>query len=58
MATRQALAILRRHAWLAAIVFVVIFAGAVTVAMSLPDIARRRRFWSTILEPRRASGSL
>jgi uncharacterized protein involved in exopolysaccharide biosynthesis len=40
MATRQALAILRRQAWLAAIVFVVIFAGAVTVAMSLPDIYR------------------
>jgi uncharacterized protein involved in exopolysaccharide biosynthesis len=36
MTTRQALAVLRRHAWLAAIVFVVIFAGApTTVAFTI-----------------------
>src|SRR5215467_5425104 len=34
------LALLRRHAWLAAIAFVVVFAGAATVAMSLPDVYR------------------
>src|SRR5262249_57571274 len=28
------------HAWLAAIAFVVVFAGAATVAMSLPDVYR------------------
>jgi uncharacterized protein involved in exopolysaccharide biosynthesis len=39
-ATTRALAILRRHGRLAAIVFLVVFAGAATVAMSLPDIYR------------------
>src|SRR5262245_26675775 len=34
------LALLWRRAWLAAIVFVVVFAGAATVAMSLPDVYR------------------
>ena len=35
-----ALAVVRRHAWLAALVFGVTLAGAATVAMSLPDIYR------------------
>lgn len=39
-AARRALAVLRRHAWLAATVFLVVFTGAATVAMSLPDIYR------------------
>jgi len=34
------LAVLQRHAWLAASVFFVVLAGAATVAMSLPDIFR------------------
>ena len=34
--------ILRRHARLAAVVFVVVFAGAATVAMSLPDVYSAR----------------
>src|SRR5262245_34565146 len=34
------LALLWRHAWLAAIVFAVVFAGAATGAMSLPDVYR------------------
>jgi polysaccharide biosynthesis transport protein len=36
----QVLAIVRRHAWLAVVVFGVVLAGAVTVATSLPDIYR------------------
>ena len=39
-ATTRALTALRRHAWLAAIAFLVIFAGVATIAMSLPDIYR------------------
>jgi polysaccharide biosynthesis transport protein len=39
-ATTRALAIVRRHGRLAAVVFLVVFAGAATVAMSLPDIYR------------------
>src|SRR5438093_13049753 len=34
--------LLRRHARLATIVFVVVFAGAATVAMSLPDVYSAR----------------
>src|SRR5215467_2897292 len=34
------LAVFRRHAWLAAIAFAVVFAGAATFAMSLPDVYR------------------
>jgi len=37
---RRALAVVRRHGRLAAVVFLVVFAGAATVAMSLPDIYR------------------
>jgi len=36
----RALAVLQRHAWLAGAVFLVVFAGAGTIAMSLPDIYR------------------
>jgi uncharacterized protein involved in exopolysaccharide biosynthesis len=36
----EVLAIVRRHAWLAVVVFGVVLAGAVTVATSLPDIYR------------------
>ena len=39
-ATTRALAALRRHAWLAASAFLVIFSGVATIAMSLPDIYR------------------
>src|SRR5256712_7262996 len=36
----RALVILRRHVWLAAVVFGVVLAGAATVATALPDIYR------------------
>ncbi len=39
-AITRTLAVLRRHAWLAAAAFGAIFAGAATVAASLPDIYR------------------